>query len=56
MISDVLSDAHAEISRYQREMPDVYDAISAELEDLKQRMERVRIWLDSMPFPMGPTN
>lgn len=47
MISDTLSDALAEVRRYRTELPDVYAAAAADLDDLQTAMERVLRLLDT---------
>jgi hypothetical protein len=50
MVGDTLSDAVHEINRYLSEMPDVYaGSIRTEIKTLVERMEAVRIKLDTPP-------
>lgn len=49
MISDVLSDAIAQIKIYQAELPAVYDAIRPEIDRTIHEMEVLRIKLDTPP-------
>ena len=48
MISDTLSDAIAEIERYQRECPAAYDAMRGPIGGLVAHMRHVRSALDSV--------
>ena len=49
MLSDTLSEAIEEIERYQREMPDVYDYIKEEINQVKEAMRKLQIELDTPP-------
>lgn len=49
MISDVLSDAVAEIEEYQREMPDVYTDVISDISVVKTVMDGLRMVLDAAP-------
>src|SRR5437016_2572594 len=49
MISDTLSDAVADIEEYQRNMPDAYADLIAEIEMVKVVMDSLRIVLDAAP-------
>jgi hypothetical protein len=52
VISDVLSDAVAEIERYQRDMPGCYDGLRDQIEAAKAVMDALRTYLD-FPPPTG---
>lgn len=47
MISDVLFDAIQEIERYQAEMPDSYDSIRAEIDEVIGKMRELQRRLDN---------
>lgn len=49
MISDTLFEAHEEIERYMREMPQVYDSIRPRLDALLAEMDAIRALLDTPP-------
>ncbi len=49
MISDVLSDAVGEIEEYQRDIPDSYAEITAEIDVVKTVMDGLRIVFDAVP-------
>ena len=51
MISDILSDASAEITRYLTELPECYSepAILAQILAVQRHMDNVRILLDTPP-------
>lgn len=49
MISDVLSDALAEIEKYQRDMLDAYAVVAVEIGVVKTIMDGLRITLDAAP-------
>ena len=49
MISDVLFEALQEIERYQREMPDVYSDMAADIERVKVEMQTLQRRLDTPP-------
>jgi hypothetical protein len=49
MISDVLSDAVAEIRQYQRDFPEVYDSLKLEIAHVIEVMEELRRYLDTPP-------
>lgn len=57
MISDVLSDATAEIRRYLTSptFADIYSHMQSELDDLMARMNAIRRELDKPPFPERAT-
>ncbi len=46
MISDALLKAITDISRYQRDMPDCYEAVEAEINAVKRSMTALHIYLD----------
>ena len=52
MISDVLFDAVEEIRRYQRDMPDAYESMQAEIDAVTTAMDLLRARLDAPP-PSG---
>jgi DNA repair ATPase RecN len=47
MISDTLSDASAEIKRYQADMPECYDEIRDIIDEVTSAMDKLRYLLDS---------
>ncbi len=49
MISDVLSEADAEIRRYLRDMPDVYAADREKIQTVLAAMDSLRAYLDTPP-------
>jgi len=49
MISDVLSDAIAEIRQYQAEMPEVYGKIKRKIDTVVTIMDALRAELDAPP-------
>lgn len=49
MISDALSDAVGEIEEYQRDLPDSYAEITAEIDVVKTVMDGLRIVFDAVP-------
>ena len=51
MISDVLSDARAELERYLLEFRDIYgdDPFREDVEWVMERMEEIRFYLDAAP-------
>ena len=49
MISDVLSDAVGEIEEYQRDIPDSYAEITAEIDVVKTVMDGLRMVFDAVP-------
>jgi hypothetical protein len=49
MISDTLSDAVRELSRYQQELPDIYNPYFEKIEFVKQQMDMLRATLDRVP-------
>jgi hypothetical protein len=49
MISDVLFDAVEEIRRYQRDMPDAYESMQAEIDAVTTAMDLLRAKLDAPP-------
>lgn len=52
MISDVLSDASAEINRYMTEMPDAYnpgEPLTERIVAMATEMDRIRTILDTSP-------
>lgn len=53
MISDILFDAIEDIRDYQRDMPDVYDPIRAEIEAVIVAMDALRQKLDTPPPTAG---
>jgi hypothetical protein len=52
MSSDVLFDAAEAIRGYQRDQPDAYDGMKAELDRLLAEMDRIRIVLDTQPWDL----
>jgi len=50
MISDVLHDAVAQIRRYQKALPDVYDRDRALIDHVVEAMERLRKRYDAEQF------
>lgn len=52
MISDILSDASAEISRYMQEMPEVYSDydICCRIKACQREMDALRQLLDTPPI------
>jgi hypothetical protein len=49
MFSDVLSNAVADMEKYQREMPDAYAALTSEISVVKTAMDSLRMILDAAP-------
>ena len=49
MISDALSDAVGEIEEYQRDLPDSYAEITAEIDVVKTVMDGLRMVFDAVP-------
>jgi hypothetical protein len=49
MISDVLSDAVVAIREYQRELPEVYEELRNEIEQVVRAMDALRWRLDAVP-------
>ncbi len=49
MISDALSDAVGDIEDYQRDLPDSYAEITAEIDVVKTVMDGLRIVFDAVP-------
>ena len=49
MISDVLSDAAADIEDYRRDFPDTYGEFTAEIDVVKTVMDGLRIVFDASP-------
>ena len=49
MISDVLWEALQDLRDYRRNCPDVYRAVSGELDDVMARMDALRATLDTPP-------
>jgi len=49
MISDTLSDAVRNLSRYQQELPDIYNPYFEKIEFVKQQMNMLRATLDRAP-------
>ena len=49
MISDVLSDALGKIEEYQRNTPDAYAEVAAEIESMKSMIDGLRMVFDAAP-------
>lgn len=49
MISDILSDAAAQIRDYQQRMPACYDALTERIDAVLAHMDALRIALDTLP-------
>ena len=54
MISDCFSDCVAEVDRYLREFPWVYEFVADRIRRVRDEMEAVRVILDTPPSDMGP--
>jgi hypothetical protein len=49
-ISDVLFESSIEIRRYLENLPEMYEDVRAEVDDLLSRMDGLRAKLDTPPF------
>jgi hypothetical protein len=54
MISDVLCEAVTEIERYQRDFPNAYSGLKAEIDKVKAVMNALRAYLDCPPAGRYP--
>lgn len=52
MISDILSEAAAGVRRYIEALPETYEEVRPEIDDLLKRMDGLRAKLDAPPFPI----